>query len=143
MKPEELATQFAEATLSFDQIIGQPTDTDIVHIFEALAQILLPVPYDEARASHNLIGLVYSEAEYTAEYVDPFVTPIKPGIYDTISQKMPMKAYVPGWKPSTKPFEETMASTKQLSEEPVNSSLMWSKRLTSATSNTPGYSTPV
>jgi hypothetical protein len=83
MKPEELATTFAEATLSFDQIIGQPTDTDIVHIFEALAQILLPVPYDEARASHNLIGLVYSEAEYTAEYVDPFVTPIKPGIYDT------------------------------------------------------------
>ena len=83
MKPEELATQFAEATLSFDQIIGQPTDSDIVRIFEALAQILLPVPYDEAHASHNLIGLVYSESEYTAEYVDPFVTPIKPGIYDT------------------------------------------------------------
>ena len=82
MKPEELATQFAEATLSFDQIIGQPTDSDIVRIYEALAQILLPIPYDEAHADHNLIGLVYSEAEYMAEYIDAFVTPSKPGIYD-------------------------------------------------------------
>jgi len=83
MKPDEIATQFAEATLSFNQIIGQPADSDIVRIFEAMAQILLPVPYDEAHASHNLIGLLYSETEYTAEYVDPFVTPTKPGIYDT------------------------------------------------------------
>ena len=83
MKPEKIATQFAEAILSFDQIIGQPTDSDIVRMFEAMAQILLPVPYDESHASHNLIGLLYSEAEYTAEYFDPFVTPTKPGIYDT------------------------------------------------------------
>ena len=83
MKPDEIATQFAEATLSFDQIIGQPTDSDIVRMFEAMAHILLTVPYDEAHASHSLIGLLYSEAEYMVEYIDAFVTPTKPGIYDT------------------------------------------------------------
>ena len=82
MKPDEIATQFAEATLSFDQIIGQPTDSDIVRMFEAMAHILLTVPYNESHASHSLIGLLYSEFKYKAEYIDAFVTPTKPGIYD-------------------------------------------------------------
>ena len=50
MKPEDIVTQFAEATLSFDNIIGQPTDSDIVRLFETMAHILLTVPYDEAHA---------------------------------------------------------------------------------------------
>jgi hypothetical protein len=84
MKPDEIVTQFAEATLYFDNIIGQPTDSDLVRIFEAMAHILLTIPYlyDEAHGKHSLIGLIYSKAEYMAEYTTEFISPTKPGIYD-------------------------------------------------------------
>ena len=86
MKPDEIVTQFAEATLSFDNIIGQPTDSDIVRLFEAMTHILLTVPYDEAHGKHSLIGLIYSKSEYMAEFTDEFIHLTKPGIYDiTIS----------------------------------------------------------
>ena len=48
MKPDEIVTQFSEATFSFDNIIGQPTDSDIVRLFEAMSHILFTIPYDEA-----------------------------------------------------------------------------------------------
>ena len=83
MKPDEIVTQFAEATLSFDNIIGQPTDSDIFRLFETMAHILLTVPYNEAHAKDSLVDLIYSEAEYMAEYTDAFISPTKPGIYDT------------------------------------------------------------
>ena len=56
MKPDEIVTQFAETTLSFDNIIGQPTDSYIVRLFEAMPHILLTVPYNEAHGKHSLIG---------------------------------------------------------------------------------------
>ena len=83
MKPEDIITQFAERTVTFDPISGQPTDSDIVCLVEAIAQILLIVPYDEANGDHSLIGLIYSQAAYTAEYTSAFPRPNKPGIYDT------------------------------------------------------------
>ena len=58
MKPDEIVTQFAEATLSFDNSIGHPTDSDIVQLFETMAHILLTVPYDEDHAKDSLIGLI-------------------------------------------------------------------------------------
>ena len=64
MKPEDIITQFAEATLAFDFILGQPNHTDIVRLMEAIAQILFLVPYDEANASHSLSGLIYSKEDY-------------------------------------------------------------------------------
>ena len=82
MKPDEIVTQFAEATLSFDNIIVHPTDSDIVRLFEAMVHILLTVPYGEAHGKHSLVGLIYSEAEYMAEFTDEFPHPTKPGIYD-------------------------------------------------------------
>ena len=83
MKPGEIVTQFAEAILSFDNIIGQPTDSDIVRLFETMAHILLTIPYDEAHAKDSLIGLIYSKAEYMAEFTLEFIHPTKPWIYDT------------------------------------------------------------
>ena len=83
MKPDEIITQFAEATLSFDAVLGQPTDLYVVRMFEAIAHILLTVPYDDTNEVHSLIGLIYSKAEYMAEFTDEFPRPSKPGIYDT------------------------------------------------------------
>jgi hypothetical protein len=83
MKPDEIVIQFAEVTFSFHNIIGQPTDSGIVRLFEAMAHILLTIPYDEAHGKHSLIGLIYSKAEYMAEFTTEFIHPTKPGIYDT------------------------------------------------------------
>ena len=80
MKPDEIITQFAEVTLSFDAILGQPTDLYIVRMFEAIAHILPTVSYDEANRVHSLIGLIYSKAEYMAEFTTEFPHPSKPGI---------------------------------------------------------------
>ena len=63
MKPDEIITQFSEATLSFDNILGQPTDSDIFRLFEAIVHILLTVPYDKANGIHSHIGLIYSKID--------------------------------------------------------------------------------
>ena len=83
MKPEDITTQFSERTVTFDPISGQPTDSDIFYLIEAIAQILLLVPYDEVNGDNNLISLVYSKAAYMAEYTKEFPRPNKPWIYDT------------------------------------------------------------
>ena len=81
MKHDEIVTQFAEATLSFENIIGQTPDSYIFQLFEAMAHILLTIPYDEAHGKYSLIGLIYSTAEYMAEFTYEFPNPKKPGIY--------------------------------------------------------------
>ena len=83
MKPEDVTIQFAERTLTFDHISGQPTDSDIVRLMEALAQILLLIPYNEENGIHSLIGLIYSPSAYTSKYNADFPHPSKPGIYDS------------------------------------------------------------
>ena len=68
--------------MAFDVISGQPNDTDIVRLTEAIAQIMFLVPYDEVNTSHSLIGLIYSKADYMEDNIDEFPRPTKPGIYD-------------------------------------------------------------
>ena len=108
--------------MSFDNIIGQPTDSDIFRLFEAMTHILLTIPYDEAHGKHSLIGLIYSKAEYMAEFTDEFPRPSKPGIYDiTIPDDAPdgLRAMK---EASTRQCAAIMASMRQLSEDPANSS---------------------
>ena len=48
MSPEEIVAKFTEALEQFEQIPGQPTDSDLTRLREVLIQILLVVPFDEA-----------------------------------------------------------------------------------------------
>jgi regulator of replication initiation timing len=82
MSPEEIVTKFAEALEQFEAIVGQPTDSDLTRAREVLIQILIIIPFDEANAVHNLVGLIEDDANYKASYGASFVRPTKLPIYD-------------------------------------------------------------
>ena len=65
MTPEEIVAKFAKSLKKFEPIDGQPSDIDLMRIWEAVAPFLLQIPYDETGAVHNLIGLIRTEAAYT------------------------------------------------------------------------------
>ena len=72
MTPEEIVVKFAHALDNFDLIMVQPSDTDLIRLWEAVAPLLLQVPYDETGAVHNLIGLIWPKAAYVACYSEAF-----------------------------------------------------------------------
>ena len=67
MTPEEIAEKFAHSLDNFEPIVGQPSDSDLKRLREAVDPLLLQIPYVETGAVHNLIGLIRLEAAY----VDP------------------------------------------------------------------------
>ena len=64
MNPEEIVAKFAHALDSFQAITGKPSNTDLSILWEAVAPLLLKIPYDKTGAVHNLIGLIWPEAAY-------------------------------------------------------------------------------
>ena len=83
MTPEEIVTKFAHALDNFEPIMGQPSDTNMKRLREAVAPLLLQIPYDETGAVHNLIGLIWPKATYVARYSKAFPEPKRVGAYDT------------------------------------------------------------
>jgi hypothetical protein len=82
MKPEDVSTLFSDLGSTFEPIIGQPTDFDIVKMREVISEVLYQIPYDDKKGEHNLVGLIQDKESYTVEYKSAFPTPKKPGIYD-------------------------------------------------------------
>ena len=82
MTPEKIVAKFAHALNNFEPIKGQPSDTDLTRLWEALAPLLLQIPYDETGAVHNLIGLIWPKAAYVARYGEAFPKPKRVGSYD-------------------------------------------------------------
>ena len=66
MTPEEIVSKFAHSLDNFEPIDGQPSDTDLTRLREAVAPLLLQIPYDETGAIHNLIGIIWMDATYVA-----------------------------------------------------------------------------
>ena len=62
MTPEEIVAKFAHSLDIFEPIVGQPYDSDLTRLREAVAPLLLQIPYDKTGAVHNLIGLIWPEA---------------------------------------------------------------------------------
>ena len=79
MTPEEIVAKFAYALNNFEPITGQPSDTDLTRLQEALAPLLLQILYDETGAVHNLIGLIRPKAACVARYGDAFPEPKRVG----------------------------------------------------------------
>ena len=75
MNPEEIVSKFAHSFNNFDPIDGKPSDTDLTRLQEAIAPLLLQIPYVETGAVHNLIGLIRPEAAYVARYGEAFPDP--------------------------------------------------------------------
>ena len=82
MTPEEIVAKFAHSLYNFEPIDGQPSDSDLTRLQEAVAPLLLQIPYDKTGAVHNLIGLIRPEAAYVARYGEVFPEPTRVGAYD-------------------------------------------------------------
>ena len=77
MTPEEIVAKFAHSLNQFEPITGQPSDSNLTRIREAVAPLLLQIPYDKMGAIHNLTGLIRPEAEYVARYGAAFPEPAR------------------------------------------------------------------
>ena len=82
MTPEDVVAKFAHSLDNFYPIDGKPSDSELTRLQEAVAPLLLQIPYDETGAVHNLIGLIRMEAAYVARYVEAFPDPTRFGEYD-------------------------------------------------------------
>ena len=82
MTPEEIVAKFAHSLDNFEPIVGQPSDSDLTRLQEAVAPLLLQIPYDETGTVHNLIVLIWTEAAYVARYSEAFPEPTRVGAYD-------------------------------------------------------------
>ena len=74
MSPKQLTLQLMEAREAFVPITGKPSHDEIVRIREALTPLLLQAVYNKAHAKHNLWGIIYPKAAYSAKYGEPFAT---------------------------------------------------------------------
>ena len=72
MTPDEIVAKFATAIDHFEQIMEQPSDTDLIRLWEAVAPLLLKIPYDETGGKHNLIGIIWSKNAYVKRYSKAF-----------------------------------------------------------------------
>ena len=83
MTPEDIVAKFAHSLNNFEPIGGQPSDSDLTRLREAVAPLLLQISYDKTGAVHNLIGLICPEAAYVARYGEAFPKLTRVGSYDT------------------------------------------------------------
>ena len=72
MTPEEIVAKFSHSLNNLVPIDGQPSDTDLTRLQEAVAPLLLQILYDKTGAVHNLVGLIQPEAVYVARYGKAF-----------------------------------------------------------------------
>ena len=82
MTPKDIVAKFAHSLDNFEPIVGQPSDSDLTRLREAIAPLLLQIPYDETGAVHNLIGLIWPEAAYVTRYGEDFPDPTRVRSYD-------------------------------------------------------------
>ena len=66
----------------FEPITEKLSDTDLTRLREAVAPLLLQIPYDETGGKYNLIGLIWSKLAYVARYGEAFPEPNRVGAYD-------------------------------------------------------------
>ena len=82
MTPKDIVDKFAHSLDNFEPIIGQPSDSDLTILQEAVAPLLLQIPYDETGVVHNMIGLIRPEAAYNVRYGKAFPNPERVRAYD-------------------------------------------------------------
>ena len=58
MKPEDVLLLFTDSASTYEAIIGQPSDSDIVKMRERISEVLYQIPYDDEKGIHNLVGLI-------------------------------------------------------------------------------------
>ena len=82
MTPDEIVTKFLVALDKFEPITDQPSDSDLTRLREAIAPLLLQIPYDDTGGVHNLIGIVRAKPAYLKRYGEAFPEPTRVGAYN-------------------------------------------------------------
>ena len=82
MKSEEIVGLFERLSESIPAIAQQPTEEDVYDLYEAVYPVLLDIEYDATEGKHNLVGLVDTDADYTAQYNESFPILTRVGVYD-------------------------------------------------------------
>ena len=82
MTPDEIVAKFLAALNHFEPILNQSSDTDPTRLREAVAPLLLQIPYDETGMIHNLIGIIPVEPAYLKRYGEAFPELKSVGAYD-------------------------------------------------------------
>ena len=82
MTPEEIVAKFAHALNNFEPITGQPSDTNLTRLREAVAPLLIHILYDETGGKRNLIGLIRPKLAYVARYGEAFPEANRVRVYD-------------------------------------------------------------
>ena len=77
--------KFAHALDNFEPIMEQPSDTNLTRLREAVAPLLMQIPYDKTGAVHNIIGLIRPKAAYIARYGEALPDTKRVGAYDPTS----------------------------------------------------------
>ena len=67
---------------NFEPITDQPSDSDLTRLREAIAPLLLQIPYDKTGGVHNLIRIVRAKPAYLKRYGEAFPEPTRVGAYD-------------------------------------------------------------
>ena len=82
MTPDEIVSKFSVALDNFEPITDQPSDSNLTRLREAIAPLLLQIPYDETGGVHNLIGIVRAKPAYLKRYGEAFPEPTRVGAYN-------------------------------------------------------------
>jgi hypothetical protein len=84
MTPNAIFLLFKEARDAFPPIEGNPTDDDLLWIWETLLPILMEVPYDQLGGVHSLTSLITDDLRYAPKHGgNAFKRPIRLPLYDT------------------------------------------------------------
>ena len=86
MTPEDVLATIASAKTTFVPIIRKTTDDNLLRIKECLTPALLGIIYNTSDGSHNILGVLSSNLEYSARHNSTFVPPTRPDIYPTIPE---------------------------------------------------------
>ena len=82
MTPDKIVSKFSAALDNFEPITDQPSDSDLTILREAIAPLILQIPYDETGGMHNLFGIVQAKPAYLKRYGEVFPEPTRVGAYD-------------------------------------------------------------
>ena len=82
MTPDEIVSKFSVALDNFEPITDQPSDSNLTRLREAIAPLLLHIPYDEMGGVQNLIGIFRAKPAYLKRYGKAFPEPTRFGAYD-------------------------------------------------------------
>ena len=64
MTPDEIVSKFSVVLDNFEPITDQPSDSDLTILREAIAPLLLQIPYNKTGGTHNLIGIIQVKPAY-------------------------------------------------------------------------------